>query len=183
MLRFVDLLIFLLQTQGDTLKRLAAFFGEEELITLLETAGENENGDTEHDSAHPFLLQSEWFIPPSAHSGRNGASYYELEDAVREAKLPSQLEFHLWAYPFYRHLIESGVELDALIQTSTEDSLDILITEALGQAKAWVHQLPIPPSVFPPAESAAMTPWLRFRARILQKAGKKVLSPLRLVKS
>ena len=174
--RFVDLLIFILQTHAETLKRLAAFFGEEEFLEVLENSQElpqsvSKNGE--------FILKTEWFEEGTeGNSGRNGSSaYFELEDSVRELNLPAPLEFHLWAYPFYRTLIESGVELDSVISKAQSPSpLDQLIAGATEQAQEWVRTLSISPGVFPQAESAALNPWVRFRTRVLNKAGRKALS-------
>ena len=178
--RFVDLLIFILQTHAETLKRLAAFFGEEEFLEILENSQEPSEGSNPggHSS---FTLETEWFEEGTeGNSGRNGSSaYFELEDSVRELNLPAPLEFHLWAYPFYRILIESGVELDSYVAKNHPSSpLDQLIAEATRQAQEWIRTLSIPPGVFPQAESAALNPWVRFRTRVLNKAGRKALSSI-----
>ncbi|MBI2711425.1 MAG: hypothetical protein HYX41_00990 [Bdellovibrio sp.] len=179
--RFVDLLIFLLQTQGETLKRLAAFFGEEEFIEILESQETSPVKAAHADPASKFEPDLEWF---QEIEGMPGSPYLELEDAVRELGLPAPLEFHLWAYGFYRSLIESGVELKSVILPSvsnedgTIDPLDVLIAESIKQAKAWITGLPIPSTVYLQAESAALTPWVRFRARVLSRAGRKVLSAI-----
>ena len=164
MLRLGEFLTLILLTHAQTLKRLAAFFGEEEFLQLLEKAGDNEAPRT-----HPFALQPEWF---ESHSTPTGAGYAELEGAVLELNLPPVLEFHVWAYPFYRKLIESRFELSDVIRTRDPDAVKILVEEASLQARDWVRQLPIHPELSDQAERIALNPWIRFRAEALKKAGK-----------
>ncbi len=175
-MRLVDFLVHLLQTQADTLKRLAAFFGEEALLQMLETAG-----DIEHPPSS-FQLHREWFEanPPNPVLVRSdsNASHQKLEGSVTEFKLPAFLEFHLWAYPFYRHLIEGSIDLHAKFKHSSQDSIEALVEEALKESKKWIQNLPIPPSVSQAAERAAWIPWLKFRANVLTQVGKRPIAPV-----
>lgn len=162
-MKFVEFLVYVLQTQGETLQRLAAFFGEEELFELLEAAGDHPD-----PQLSSFSLNPSWFEPSEKTS-----NYAALDNVVRELKLPAVLEFHLWAYPFYRILIEAPIELKAQIRHSSENVVDLMVNEALSQATTWVKKLPIRPELSAQAERIALIPWLRFRSEVLKKAGKR----------
>jgi hypothetical protein len=167
--RLVEFLIHLLQTQALTLQRLAAFFGEDALLEMLEIAGESEE-----KNPSSFKMNQNWFaqpqpIPPSS-------PYTELEGAVREMNLPAVLEFHLWAYPFYRVLIESSLNLNSRIKGDENQVPEALIEESVSQAKAWIRKLPIRPELSAQAERAALIPWLRFRTLVLKKIGKRPIA-------
>jgi hypothetical protein len=162
--RLVDFLILLLETQGQTLQRLAAFFGEDFLFEMLEVAGEATDLDP------PIQIDTSDLIPPR--KPMKASVYGELEIAVRDLKLPAVLEFHLWAYPFYRAVIESSSDLNSHIQGER------LIEQALAQSKAWFKKLPIPPEFTPQAERVASFPWLRFRANVLRKIGKRPVNSI-----
>jgi hypothetical protein len=157
-LRLVDFLIYLLEAHAETLKRLAAFFGEERLLEMLETSGE--------DLSIPKLNRT--LIAVEEGAGNSGARYQELEGAIHEFHLPAVLEFHLWAYPYYRSFIESEMDLDSKLLPS---SSAYLIEEAMAQAKEWIKKLPIPPAVSVQSEAAAGLPWIRFRTQVLKKLG------------
>jgi hypothetical protein len=168
--RFVDFAIQVLQTQAETLKRLAAFFGEDTLFEMLEIAGDQETIQDQHS----FEFKTEWFEAPDKNlKSSETNAYSELESSVNDLKLPAVLEFHLWAYPFYRSIIEGPVALKSKIPASSQPITDLLVNEALYQAKLWVKQLPIRPEHSAQAERAALTPWLRFRSDVLKKLGKR----------
>jgi hypothetical protein len=160
-MRLVDFLVLLLEAQARTLQRLAALLGEAELLELLESAGEREA-----DVVEPTLA---WF-------GENlGGDYRELEGAVRELGLASMFEFHLWAYPLYRSLIESSLELGARIRPECAESL---AESAFSASRAWVKGLYVPAQLCLQAESAAQVPWLRFRAEFMKRVGNRPLQPI-----
>jgi hypothetical protein len=163
--KLIDFLISLLQTHAQTLKRLAALLGEEDFLDLLETAGENEP-----TSEFQFHLNSNWFEAPTSKTHRQ--AYGELEGAVRDLNLPAVLEFHLWAYPFYRSFIESSINLRSRIKTQ-DSAGETLVLTAVENARFWVRQLPIPPEFSRQVEQAALTPWVRFRSETLRKLGKR----------
>ena len=180
-MRLVEFLVYLLQAHGQTLGRLAAFFGEERFIEMLEEAGE-ELGEGQSGAmspskfAHASGAEVRWLDP--SHSGTNANAYTELEGAIRDMNLPSVLEFHLWAYPHYREFIESSLELNARIKGPGYESGAALVDEACQYAEAWVKRLHIPPTIAPQAERAAQIPWLRFRAEVLKRIGKRPLGPV-----
>jgi hypothetical protein len=164
--RLVDFLISLLEAHAETLKRLAAFFGEERLLEMLESADDDFSQDPQ--SALPRIAAR--VIKFETPSGYSGSPYQELEGSVREFGLPAVLEFHLWAYPYYRAFIESNVDLNSRL---SEDSSTHLINEAMSQAKQWIKKLPIPPAVSLQSEAAAELPWVRFRTQVLKRMGKR----------
>lgn len=172
-MRLVDFLVLMLEAQAETLKRLAAFFGEERLLEILETS--------EGDEA-PLPMLDNKIIPFAPIGNRLPAGarspYVELEGSVRELQLPEFLEFHLWAYPHYRAFIESDLDLGSTMTEGNPDAGVALVDEAIREAKAWVHKLPIPPVVSPQAEAAAAAPWIRFRAAALKKMGRRPIGPV-----
>lgn len=173
-MRLVDFLILLLSAQADTLKRLGAFFGEENLVEMLEDIGETIEGALPPTQwAGKAGASVIWIDPQSSYSNAN--AYAELEGAVRELDLPEVLEFHLWAYPHYRKFIESAMDLSARMAPGGGEAGPSLIEEACNQAEAWSRALPIPPSVAAAAHKAAQIPWLRFRTEALKKMGRRPL--------
>lgn len=168
-MRLVEYLIQLLEAHAQTLQRLAAFFGEERLIELLEE-------EPHPEPRVPTRISASWFdgILP----GRSSSPYTELEGAVREFNLPAVLEFHLWAYPPYRDFIESPLDLNSRIQGPGGEAAGVMVEEAVAQARAWMRRLPIRPEVASQAEQAAYIPWLRFRTQVLKQIGKRPLGPV-----
>ncbi len=173
-MRLVDFLILLLSAHAETLKRLAAFFGEDVFTEMLEDSGET------IDKALPPRKYTEkagaaliWIDLNSPRTNAN--AYAELEGSVHEFDLPEVLEFHLWAYPHYRAFIESAVDLNARMAPGGGTSGTALIEEACIQAEAWAHALPIPPAVAAAAHKAALVPWIRFRTEALKKMGRRPL--------
>jgi hypothetical protein len=160
--RLVDFLITLLEAQAQTLQRLAALFGEDLLMEMLENAPEYEEKPEVH---------AKGFIP----SPDTSANYAELEGAVREFSLPAVLQFHLWAYPHYRAFIESELELSDRVDPKNPEAVVGLADEAIRQAEVWLKNLPIAPEFFKQAHSAAQLPWIKFRAQLLKKAGQRPL--------
>src|SRR4051812_5012272 len=109
----VEFLAHLLQTHANTLQRLAAFFGEEELFEILELGGEAYDENPSLHSSPNFKIDPNWLIDQPLRTIKTPV-YLELEGIVRELNLAAVLEFHLWAYPFYRQLIESSLELSSI---------------------------------------------------------------------
>jgi hypothetical protein len=166
--QLVDFLMQLLQTHGKALQRLAAFFGEEVLLHLLEDAGER----LENEPV-AFRVDSSWFEAPARVPSKSlGRSpYSELEGAVQELNLPSVLEFYLWTYPFYRKLIEGPHHLRSQLRGPSHPGAALLTEGALEYAKLWIKQVVVSPEFAAQAERSALTPWLRFRAEFLKKMG------------
>lgn len=169
-MRLVDFLVLLLEAHSETLKRLAAFFGEERFLEMLESLEEQVN---------PALSPAATCF--SAINGSlNGprSPYQELEGAVREMALPEVLEFHLWAYPYYRAYIESDMDLGSALKGADEGAQIAIVDDAIRYAREWVHQLPIPPAISQQAEAAAGVPWIRFRTSTLKKMGMRPMGPV-----
>jgi hypothetical protein len=171
--RLVDFLVLLLEGHAETLKRLAAFFGEDRFLEMLESS----------DADEPELPKlDDKLVPFEAIGNRLPAGarspYVELEGAVREFGLPAVLEFHLWAYPYYRAFIESDLDLGSFLQEGNPEAGVALADEAIRQAKEWVRKLPIPPAVSLQAEAAAAVPWIRFRTSALRKMGLRPIGPV-----
>lgn len=172
-MRLVEFLTAILEAHAETLKRLAALFGEENLVQLLEMAGD------ENDEAPPppELKSIELFEEPSPFSATD-STYTELEGSVRELNLPAVLEFHLWAYPHYRAFIESPLDLNSRIPGPGGDAGIALVNEAVEQADTWVRELPMSDVVRDQACRAAHVPWLRFRTQVLKRIGKRPMGPV-----
>lgn len=175
-MRLVDFLIALLQTHAHALQRLAALFGEDVLIEILENQPEPPEFPDPRKSARPSYSMSDFKNPPLRGVGGFGGSYSELETTVQNLRLPTMLEFHLWAYPPYRAFIESGLSLDATVaKTETTENL---VKEVIEQATQWVRQLPLPPEFSLQAERATEVAWIRFRTEMLQGIGKRPLGSI-----
>lgn len=174
-MRLVDLLIYLLEAQGQTLQRLAAFFGEEALLEILEQAGDAspEMETNEGDISLQILFPE----GQSAHSSQSSA-YAALESAVHELKLPAVFEFHLWAFPPYRQIIESPVDLQAILSPGASEQAVRLLDQVIRKSENWIKKLNIPPSVAPQAERAAQVPWIRFRSQVMKRIGLRPLAKL-----
>jgi hypothetical protein len=160
--RLVDFLILLLEAHSQTLQRLAALFGEEIVLEMLESAADDE------DAPEPEgpRIQKAWFTK-GRESG--GSAYGELEGAVRDFKLSPVLQFHLWAYPVYRAFIESELELSARIE-NPQPAIDAV----MAGAKVWLDRLPIASDALRAhAEKAAEVPWIRFRSAVLKGTGQR----------
>ncbi len=171
-----EFLVQILKTHAQTLQRLAAYFGEEALLEILERAGDIEESAGTPPPQSTFRLQKAWFAPAPLAAAKT-SPYAELEGSVREFKLPEVLEFHLWAYPFYRTLIESPLDLKMTIKPG-QGGGEALVQEAVTQSKAWVGRMPIRPALLKPVETLAMVPWLRFRAEMFKKIGKRPVGPV-----
>jgi hypothetical protein len=174
-MRLVEFLIKLLEAQAQTLSRLAALLGEEQLIEILES-----QSDTPEKDSSPLSnkLSSLFASDP-----RGGAShiYAELAGAVREWNLPAMLEFHLWAYPHYRAFVESELDLNARLRMSGENTEDpgvLLVDEAVKEASLWMKRLPLKPEIGRQAELAAQVPWLRFRTEVMKRMGRRPLGAI-----
>lgn len=169
---WTEFLIHILTAHAQTLHRLAAFFGEAELLEILETAGE-----TSKEAPSPFELKDEWLT--TTEGPETPTAYLELEGAVHDMHLSAVLEFHLWTYPFYRLFIEKLVNLKAKIPNQQGSAvLELLVEEAIVQAKAWTRNLPIPPELALQTNSIAQVPWIRFRTTVLGKIGRRPIIAL-----
>ena len=172
-----EFLAEILQAHGQVLLRLAALLGEEELLELLEQAEEMDNPTKslwESDTRARLVSSPRGSAP-------DGLSL--IQSAVLEMNLPSVLEFYVWAYPHYRAFIESGIDLSFRIPRVTptggpSESGVSLVEEAVSQGKEWFRKLPIHPTMASAAERAAEIPWLRFRAEVLKRVGKRPLGPV-----
>ncbi len=164
--------MLILETHAQSLQRLAALFGEEVLFELLEM---------QEDEPKRVTVHTEYFQAPVENFPK-GQAYGELESMIRHLKLHPILEFHLWAYPHYRSYIESSLDLNSIIPSSTLQSSDPigarLVEEAISEAKKWIQNLPLPPAFAAQAERVAEIPWLKFRASVLKKIGKRPLGPV-----
>jgi hypothetical protein len=168
-MRLVDFLVLLLEAHAETLKRLAALFGEDRFLEMLENTG----ADLDDEPAIPEIDSKDIPFSPTGSSGSSNmrSPYVALEGAVRDFDLPAVLEFHLWAYPFYRSIIESDLDLSSALTPDSVKNATSLVDRAIQEAKTWVHKLPIPPVMSAQAEAAAQVPWIRFRTTAFRKMG------------
>ena len=165
-LQLVELLTLVLEAHASSLSRLALKFGIESLVDFLE------NIDEERASATSPTIPAQVFGPehPGTLNFPQGVVYQRLEGTVRECDLPAQLEFYVWAYPFYRALIEGPFPLDRRIA-----DVDQVIAIATDSAKHWLKALPINATQLLAAEQVVSVPWVQFRAKALEKAGRRRL--------
>ncbi len=171
-MRIADFLIYLLEAHAQTLHRLAALFGDDLLLHMLEQVGEK----MENEPAPEYRFQVDWFQKVSVPG--YSSPYLEIESAVRDFKLPSVLEFHLWTYPLYRAYVESSLSLDDLIPGPGADVGSWMVDESVQDAQHWMKRLPITSEFSKQAESAAHAPWLKFRTQVLKRIGKRPLGPV-----
>lgn len=177
--RLVEFVIAVLEAHGEALKRLAALFGEENLIQLLEMAGDRDERPqlaTIPAEIMKELLDFAKKQGPGLSLSAN--TYAEIEGSVRELNLPAILEFHLWTYPLYRAFIESPLELNLKIPGPGGNTGTALVDDAIAHADAWVRALPMSELVKDQAARAAQVPWLRFRTTILKRIGRRPLGPV-----
>jgi hypothetical protein len=175
--RLVDFLILLLETHAESLKRLAALFGEEGFFEILENSDPQVKTPMDATRLHEKVLP---FAPlgSSPVSGTH-SPYLELEGAVQELHLPEFLEFHLWAYPHYRAFIETTLDISAPLNRYFPNAINAVVDESVKQAQHWVQSLNIPPELSKQAEAAAGVPWIRFRAAVLKEMGIRPIEPVR----
>ena len=168
-LPLVDFLAILLETQASVLSRLALKFDIENLIELLESVDDGPN------RPRPLEVPAEVFAGETA--GQlgypPGLAYQRLEGAVRSFDLPEQLEFYLWAYPFYRSMIEGPFPLDRPIR-----DVQTLIRISIEESKRWLATLPMSAPMLVATEKALEPVWIQFRAQTLEKAGFRRLGAL-----
>ena len=155
----------LLKAQGEALVRMAAFFGEEELLELLENRDENRDRETFAKALLDELTASATSFRETA---QNASFYASLQSTVSEIRLSEPLEFHLWAFPAYREIIEAGIPLALPLQRAP---LQDLADQALKYGSIWLDTLHIPPGVFPQARAGVEPVWVRFRAQLLRSVG------------
>ena len=188
-IKLIDFLIHVLDTHAHTLRRLAAFFGEDEFLQILESVeepdgipkmkmAELQKSETQPENQMDEIKWDTFFqkVPDSLKrtpSADIASCYARLEGAVREMKLPAFLEFHLWAYPFYRLMIESSYDLHSPLSKNRDQRMtDQLVNASVDHAQAWIKTLPIHPELSLQAERTALIPWLRFRTEFLKKMGR-----------
>src|ERR1700746_1899856 len=123
-MRLIDFLVLMLEAQAETLKRLAAFFGEERFLEMLENSEEDEPTIPKLDGKLIPFEPIGTRLPAGARS-----PYVELEGAVPEFHLPEVLQFHLWAYPHYRAFIESDFDLGSALTEGNQQAGIALVDE------------------------------------------------------
>ena len=168
----VEFVIHLLTAHSHVLQRLAAFFGEEKLLELLEELSNPSDGSHPTPIPPPFHYEKNWFSRAPLQLAKT-SPYTELEGSVRELNLSSVLEFHLWAYPFYRQWIESALDLKMTIHPTPGG--EVIVQETLAQARWWINQLPVHPSLAEQVRVLGMAPWLRFQSDVTKQLGKRPL--------
>lgn len=166
-MKVIDFTLELLMAQGDALNRLAVWVGEDELVELLEQAGSRVSAVP---ATRPAWLSAGMSFHPNAESS---SSYRRLQGAVDELGLSPRLEFHLWAYPHYRVIIENVIELDSLVASH---SIPLWVDEACSAARAWVETLDLDSDRSAKAQALTQNSWARFRTRVLESIGQKRLS-------
>ncbi len=182
-MRLAEFLAEILTAHGQVLLRLAALLGEERLLDLLERAEELyplADEDAETFSRWEQWLRSMLVTSPGDTSPQAMA---EIQSAVNALNLPEVLEFYVWAYPTYRAYVETGIELwrriPRMSATGAPSENGLQLTDnALERAREWFKRLPLPSEIGLAAERAAEIPWLRFRAEVLKRVGRRPLGPV-----
>lgn len=182
-MRLAEFLVYTLRSHAETLTRLAALLGEDQLITLLEAMPDPGPTrkltpeiqslflDPAQNQVHPDVPGK--LVPPSS-------PYQEIEGAVQEVRLPVVLEFYVWAYPFYRMFIESPMDLNSLLADADDERTLALVDQAIQAAREWTKLLPLPPQLAIRADQVVKTPWIKFRTDVLRALGKR---PMRAIQA
>lgn len=171
-MRLTDFLICLLQFHSRVLRSLQDLLGEEALLAVLERSAEE--GPSISYSTLKRLAPSDGARKIQALRSSPVSPYEELESAVSSSDLHHALQFHLWAYPSYRALIESSLGLDEALPGSAEP----WVQESLAHSETWYATLPLPGEIRvqadPPIEAART--WLQMEVR--KRCGEKGLKSL-----
>lgn len=170
-MRLVEFLITLLEAQAQTLIRLAAIFGEDALIELMEHVGDQ-------DDETPALDPMPKLRPSAKRTSGEAAAYAEIDDAISHCGLPPPLRFYLWAFPPYRMFIETPLDLDSQIPLDQDRTGERIVTQAVDAAHSWLARLPIPPTMKAQVDTAVAVPWVRFRSTVLARIGHRPLKSI-----
>jgi len=175
-----DYLILILQSYSHTLKQIAFYIGEDQLVFLLENQSAPEYF---FDVQGGYLTPHPYRIKKQETTKRLPSNLYAyLESSVHEMKLQPQLEFYIWAYPPYRTWIESESDLSFWINPSHPE-VEKLANEPAFYNKRWIESLDCQNDVKIRIEHLTKNVWLKFRTEVLKSIGKNpfiALSPLKI---
>ena len=166
--RLVDFLTAVLRTHAESLNRLAALFGEDIVLDMLENTPELDPSP-EQVTAWEGLFSRFAPLPTSGPLGDPDAAYRRLESEVHSQKMAEFLEFHVWTFPFYRVFAESALDLRAPVLHA--EAAAELTEAAVLAARAWRERLPIAEEFRARADSAMSLPWIRFRTELMDRFG------------
>lgn len=163
-----------LRTQAELLKSLEASYGEDGAIELLESAEPTEALQALEEE----VLRAEWFEPLSAASeeeatAQGASAYAELEQFARDLGLQERLEFHLWAFPGYRLLVESALPLTSTLR-ARDAKLDppAEVMRLLQRFfEEWLRSLPMAPDQHLSWQKRLHAEWLKLRSQLHKKLG------------
>jgi len=163
----VDFLVLLLQTHGRLLCDLREQFGADLLVRVLANYKTQEL---------PLQSSKLWeLFPLKPRSPHSPFPFEALERPVRDLGLADDLEFFVWAYPYYRTFVESNVDLNETLPFQDQQVVAALVDEATRMSVSWIESMPIPTGA--PADSrekvvaVSRQQWLRFRTDLFRKNG------------
>lgn len=166
---YADFLGEFLSAHADALGRLAEFMSEDILVELLE----DERPHTPNPALKKIIDQI-W--DPTVIGEFGNSPYQKLELWVKAHKLPSMLEFHVWAYPAYRMLIEASLTPESGTKIDMNSKLfDELIAQCRSEGIAWITSQKLEGTLKTEAEKCVDQAWIKFRAQFLKRLGRKTL--------
>ena len=92
--------------------------------------------------------------------------------------LSAVLQFYLWAFPPYRAIIETSLDLNSRLQGPGGEAGVALVDEVISQAEEWIRRIPIAIGHVAQVDRATHVPWLRFRAEVLKRVGRRPMGPV-----
>ncbi|MCC7440407.1 MAG: hypothetical protein IT285_02170 [Bdellovibrionales bacterium] len=166
-MRLVDFLVLVLQAHGRLLVDLKEIFGADLLLRILANYKPTE-----------LALQGSklWeLFPLKPRSSHSPFPFETLEKPVKEMRLNEDLEFFVWAYPYYRTFVESNVDLNETLPFQDQQVVLALAEEATSMARAWAEAVPLPPEAESElrsrAQEASRQHWVRFRSELFKRNG------------
>lgn len=192
-MRYIDLLILILEAHAQALSRMAGTLGDETLAEVLDSSAEKFE---DHPETLATLLQPLRELLPrlapeealgkdrfqsrraaslSASRKHAHAEYAEIEGAVKDFHLGGLMEFHLWCFPIYRLFAESSIPLTLVFEKDAPVMAE-LIASILQCNEEWTRQLSQSPGVANELLKITNPAWVKFRASALRLLGQRPFS-------
>jgi len=193
-MRYIDLLILILQAHAQSLSRMASTLGDETLAEILDTSAEHFEENPEKLTAlmKPLADLIPKLVPEESLSNRfqarraaslsasrkhANAEYSEIEGAVKDFHLGGLMEFHLWCFPLYRVFSESSIPLTLVFERESPVMAELVAT-VMQTNEDWTRALSQSPAVAKELLKITSPAWVKFRASALKLLGQRPFTPL-----
>lgn len=165
-----DFLGEFLGAHAEALGRLADLMSEDIVIQLME--------DERPHTPSPELKQIvDQIWDPKNTIQVTESPYMTIEQWVRQHRIPKQVEFYVWAYPAYRMIIESSLTPESNSVLKPDDKrYDALFAACRNEGLAWIRSQKLDEPLHTAAEKSVDLAWVKFRANMLKRLGRKTLS-------